>query len=82
MLTQKRFGRKVPLPSSMQIKRDLQEMHHAETLVEALGNFGVSKKDFRVMIAELLINKSISSNQARMLTIRYDPGTTGISVAK
>jgi hypothetical protein len=54
MRMQKRFGRKVPLPSTMEIKRDLMAMGNADMLVDAFERRGGTREDFSNLIADLV----------------------------
>ncbi|MHB2204908.1 hypothetical protein [Methylobacterium sp. CM6257] len=74
MLVQKRFGRKVPLPSKMEIKRDLILMGKADMLVEDFNKGGGSKEDINDLIMRLVDEHHISSDRAQMLINRCDRG--------
>lgn len=72
MLDRKRFGRKISIPSTMEIRRDLLEMAHADTVVESFKGRGVTREEFATMMSGLVADNLLSLNRARMLTLRFE----------
>jgi hypothetical protein len=70
MMAQKRFGRKIPLSSKMEIKRDLVLMGRADTLTENFNKDGGSEEDLARIINELIDEHRISLSRAQMLINR------------
>lgn len=71
MQFQKRFGRKIPVPSTMEIKRDLVVMSKIDTLIESLEEEGRSSEDLAAILAKLVDEHHISSVRAQLLINRY-----------
>jgi hypothetical protein len=72
MLNQKRFGRKVSIPSTMEIKRDLMDMAHADTVVKSFKNRGLTREDFGDMVSSLVADGLLSLDRAQVLTLRFE----------
>jgi DNA-binding transcriptional regulator YbjK len=72
MQFQKRFGRKIPVPSTMEIKRDLVVMTKVDALIDTLEKEGRSSEDLAAILAKLVDEHHISSDRAQMLISRYD----------
>lgn len=78
MFNQKRFGRKISVPSTMEIRRDLVEMARADTLVESVKGCGVSRDEFATMVSALVGDHLLSPSRGQALTHRFEraqPGT-------
>lgn len=70
MIGQKRFGRKIPLPSTMEIKRDLILMGEADVIINKLGNESIGNEEIAAVISRLVDEHHISSDRAQMLINR------------
>jgi hypothetical protein len=70
MMAQKRFGRKIPLSSKMEIKRDLVLMGRADTLAENFNKDGGGEEGLAEIIKELIDERRISLSRAQMLINR------------
>jgi hypothetical protein len=70
MMVQKRFGRKMPLPSTMEIKRELVLMGRADSIIEEFKKEGGSEGDLVGTIKGLIDEHRISPDQAQMLINR------------
>lgn len=81
MLNQKRFGRKITIPSTMEIKRDLMNMAHADTVVKSFKSCGLTRDDFREVVSSLVADGQLSLDRAHVLNLRFertDPQTAGL----
>jgi len=67
-----KFGRKLPMPSSVQIKHDLRMMAAADTLVEALRTKGYTPKELSVLIVDLADKYGISPDKSKILSDRFE----------
>jgi hypothetical protein len=72
MLNQKRFGRKISIPSTMEIKRDLMDMAHADTVVKSFKNRGLTREDFGDVVSSLVADGLLSLDRAQVLTLRFE----------
>jgi hypothetical protein len=72
MLNQKRFGRKISIPSTMEIKRDLMDMAHADTVVKSFKNRGLTRDDFGDVVSSLVTDGLLSLDRAQVLTLRFE----------
>ena len=81
MIPQKRFGRKVPLPSTIEIKRDLMIMRTTDALIDALDKQHRTDLDLDSVIANLTAEYHISPDRAQMLVNRFDRGKVVLSSA-
>jgi hypothetical protein len=81
MLSQKRFGRKIPVPSTMEIKRDLVLMSKIDALIDTLEKEGGSSEDLSAIVARLVDEHQISSDRARMLIDRYGRRKAALATA-
>jgi hypothetical protein len=71
MLKEKRFGRKIPLPSTMEIRRGLEAMAQADTIVAALRARATTKEEFATLLADLIERKVLTPDQARRLSDHF-----------
>ena len=81
MMPQKRFGRKIPLPSTFEIKRDLMIMSTTDALIDALDNQHGTDLDLNNIITNLTTQYHISSDRAQMLINRFGRGKAVLSTA-
>lgn len=72
MLNQKRFGRKISVPSMMEIKRDLMNMAHADTVVKSFKDRGLTRDEFGDVVSSLVADGLLSRDRAEVLTVRFD----------
>jgi len=72
MLNQKRFGQKISVPSTMEIKRDLINMAHADTVVKSIKDLGLTRDEFGDVVSSLVADGLISRDRAQVLTVRFD----------
>lgn len=72
MFNQKRFGRKISIPSTMEIKRDLMDMAHADTVVTSFKGRGVTRDEFKTMVSGLVADDLLSPDRAQILTLRFE----------
>lgn len=77
MATILRFGRKVRLPSTFEIKRELMMMVKADALAAALKAQECSADDFADILEELNIKYHVSRDRVNMLLCRFGPGRSG-----
>lgn len=77
MATILRFGRKVRLPSTFEIKRELMIMVKADALAAALKAQECSADDFADILEELNIKYHVSRDRVNMLLCRFGPGRSG-----
>jgi hypothetical protein len=70
MADRKRFGRKLRLPSTIQIKHDLVEMGRADTLLFDLRKQSCTAKELNSIIDGLIADHHISRDRAKMLLNR------------
>ncbi len=73
MSTQLRFGRKMRLPSTIEIKRELTMMAAADTLAIALKGQKCSARNFAEIMEELTAKYRVSQDRANMLFCRFGP---------
>jgi len=66
-----KFGRRLPMPSSVQIKHDLKLMAAADTLVEAVRTKDCTAKELSLLISELTGQYRISPDRAQRLSDRF-----------
>jgi len=71
MVNQKRFGRKISVPSTMEIRRELVNMAHADTVVKLFKGRGVTRDEFEKMVSGLVADNLLSPNRAQILTLRF-----------
>ncbi|MCJ2087416.1 hypothetical protein MKK88_15700 [Methylobacterium sp. E-005] len=71
MFHQKRFGRKISVPSTIEIKRDLMDMAHADTVVTLFKGRGVTNDEFKTMVSGLVADDLLSPDRAQRLTLRF-----------
>ncbi|SEP40883.1 hypothetical protein SAMN02799625_06017 [Methylobacterium sp. UNC300MFChir4.1] len=64
MLNQKRFGRKISIPSTMEIKRDLMVMAHADTIVKSFKSRGLTRDEFGEAVSGLVADGLLSLERA------------------
>ncbi len=72
MLNQKRFGRKISIPSTMEIKRDLMDMAHADTIVKSFKSRGLTRHEFGEVVSGLVADGLLSLERAQVLTLRFE----------
>lgn len=72
MADRKRFGRKLRLPSTIQIKHDLVEMGRADTLLFDLRKQSCTAKELSSIIDGLIAEHHLSRARAKMLINRLD----------
>lgn len=77
MATILRFGRKVRLPSTFEIKRELMMMVKADAIAAALKAQECSADDFADILEELNIKYHVSRDRVNMLLCRFGPGWSG-----
>ena len=65
-----KFGRKVPMPSMVQIKHGLRMMAAADALTAAVREKNFTQKELSQLIAELTDKYGISPDRAQMLSNR------------
>lgn len=78
MLKEKRFGRKIPLPSTMEIRRGLEAMAQVDTIVASFKAWSTTKEELVTLLAELIERKVLTAHQARRLNdhfLRFGPDT-------
>lgn len=73
MSTTLRFGRKMRLPSTVEIKHELTMMAAADALAIALREQKCSDSEFVEIIEEVQIRYHISRDRANMLLNRFGP---------
>lgn len=73
MTTMLRFGRRIRLPSTIEIKRDLKMMATADTLAAALKGQECSASDFAEIMEELNGKYHVSRDRVNMLRSRFGP---------
>ena len=71
MHVNKRFGRKIPLPSTMEIRRDLELMTQADMIVKAFKARSATKEEFAMLLSDLIDKSVLSASRARMLRDHY-----------
>lgn len=81
MSTMLRFGRKMRLPSTIEIKHDLTMMATADALAAALKGQECSAIDFAEIMKELNIKYHVSRDRANMLLSRFGPGRSEVMEA-
>lgn len=84
MLDRKRFGRKISIPSTMEIRRDLLEMAHADTVVESFKSRGVTREEFATMMSGSVADNLLSQSGSDV-TLRFERAgseTAGDRVAR
>lgn len=74
MATILRFGRKMRLPSTFEIKRELMMMVKADAIAAALKAQECSADDFADILEELNIKYQVSRDRVNMLLCRFGPG--------
>lgn len=72
MLNQKRFGRKISIPSTMEIKRDLMDMAHADTIVKSFKSRGLTRDEFGEVVSGLVADGLLSLERAQVLTLHFE----------
>ncbi len=72
MLNQKRFGRKISIPSTMEIKRDLMDMAHADTIVKSLKSRGLTRDEFEDVVSGLAADGLLSLERSQVLTLNFE----------
>ncbi|SFF27338.1 hypothetical protein [Methylobacterium sp. 13MFTsu3.1M2] len=72
MLNQKRFGRKISIPSTMEIKRDLMVMAHADTIVKSFKSRGLTRDEFGEVVSGLVADGLLLLERAQVLTLRFE----------
>ena len=75
MQFQKRFGRKIPVPSTMEIKRDLVVMAKIDALIDTLEKEGGSSEDLAAILTKLVDEHHISSDRAQRAPLVGPPET-------
>lgn len=78
MPTMLRFGRKMRLPSTIEIKHGLTMMATADALAAALKGQECSASDFAEIMKELNIKYHVSRDRANMLLSRFGPGRSEV----
>lgn len=81
MIGQKRFGRKIPLPSTMEIKRALVLMSKTDKIINKFENDGGSSEELATIFAGLIEERHISSDGAQMLISRYGRRKVALATA-
>ena len=81
MIGQKRFGRKIPLPSTMEIKRELVLMSKTDEIIDKFENDGGSSEELAAIVAGLIEERHISSDRAQMLISRYGRRKVALATA-
>ncbi|WP_456016565.1 hypothetical protein [Methylorubrum populi] len=81
MPTVLRFGRKIRLPSTIEIKHSLTMMAAADTLAVALKEQKCSASDFLELMEELNKKYHVSRDRANMLLSRFGPGQSEVMKA-
>lgn len=76
-----RFGRKLRLPSTAQIKHDLIEMGRADTMLVELRKQSCSAKELNSIIDGLIDEHQISGDRAKMLKDRFVRGKAALASA-
>ena len=76
-----KFGRKLPMPSSVQIKHDLRMMSAADTLVEAVSTKNYTPQDMSQLIDSLAEKYGISSDRVQKLSNRFGVSQRVVPVA-
>jgi hypothetical protein len=71
MLIQKRFGRKMRLPSTVEIRRDLAAMTKVDALVDVLEKQGGTSEELAAVVASMIDEHEISPDRAQMLINRF-----------
>jgi hypothetical protein len=71
VLDRKRFGRKISMPSTMEIGRDLLEMAHADTVVESFKSRGVTREEFATMMSGSVADNLLSQSGSDV-TLRFE----------
>lgn len=74
MFTILRFGRRVRLPSTVEIKHKLTMMASADALAAALEDQKCSASDFVEILRELNIKYNVSRDRVHMILSRFGPG--------
>lgn len=77
MATILRFGRKVRLPSTFEIKRELMMMVKADAIAAVLKAQECSADDFANVLEELNLKYHVSRDRVNMLLCRFGPGQSG-----
>jgi len=73
MSTELRFGRKMRLPSIIEIKRELTMMAAADAIAIALKGQKCSAGNFAEIMGELTVKYHVSRDRANMLFSRFGP---------
>ena len=81
MIGQKRFGRKIPLPSTMEIKRELVLMSKTDEIIDKFENDGGGSEELAAIVAGLIEEHHISSDRAQMLINRYGRSKAALATA-
>lgn len=81
MSTMLRFGRKMRLPSTIEIKHDLTMMATADTLAAALKGHECSASNLVEIMEEINKRYYISQDTANMLLSRFGPGQSEVMEA-
>ena len=79
MIGQKRFGRKIPLPSTTEIRRDLILMTKVDAIVRTMKNEFRSSEDLAAAISGLIDENQISRSRAKMLINGYGRGKAALA---
>lgn len=76
-----RFGRKLRLPSTAQIKHDLIEMGRADAMLIELRKQSCSAEELNSIIDGLIDEHQISGDRAKMLIDRFGRGQAALASA-
>ncbi|WP_336489310.1 hypothetical protein [Methylobacterium nigriterrae] len=66
-----KFGRKLPIPSLVQIKHDLRMMSATDALVEAMSTKKYTPEDMSLLLDSLKEKYGISPDRAQKLSNRF-----------
>ncbi|WP_162560658.1 hypothetical protein [Methylobacterium durans] len=66
-----KFGRKVPMPSMIQIKHGLRKMAATDALVAAVREMNFTPEELSQLISVLAETHGIPPNEAQMLSARF-----------
>ena len=78
-----RFGRKIPMPSTIEIKHDLRLMATADAIVAttAEGRSADSDEQLAAIVGDLAAKHGLSHDRAAMLVTRFGIGRDAVEVA-
>ena len=75
-----KFGRKLPMPSLVQIKHDLKMMTATDALVDAMRTSDYTQQELTSFIDGLAENYGISSDRVQKLSQRFGVAQSAVPI--